>query len=73
MGPMLGAVRFLEEIKERNIKDPIRITVTLYGSLAFTGKGHSTDKAIILGLLGFKPETLEPKRVDTLIADLSDK
>lgn len=73
MGPMLGAVRFLDDLKEKNIKEPLRVTVTLYGSLAFTGKGHSTDKAVILGLLGFKPETLEPKKVDAFIADLSDK
>jgi L-serine dehydratase len=41
-----------------------RISITLYGSLAYTGKGHGTDSAILLGLLGCEPETLDPDTVD---------
>ncbi len=73
MGPMLAASRFLAVIKEKNDQNASSIQVSLYGSLAFTGKGHSTDKAIILGLLGFVPATLEPSKVDMLVEELHEK
>ncbi len=44
------------------------VVVTLFGSLAFTGKGHATDKAVILGLCGEKPETVDPDRAEALVA-----
>lgn len=43
-----------------------RIEINLYGSLALTGVGHGTDKAILMGLLGFQPETVEPDHVEAL-------
>jgi L-serine dehydratase len=43
------------------------VQVTLYGSLAFTGKGHGTDSAVVLGLLGFKPDTVDPDAVESLL------
>lgn len=43
------------------------VEVTLYGSLAFTGKGHGTDSAVILGLMGLTPETVDPAAVETLL------
>ncbi|MGB0785771.1 MAG: L-serine ammonia-lyase [Alphaproteobacteria bacterium] len=58
MGPMLAAQRFLRELTAADLK-PDRIEVRLYGSLAFTGKGHATDRAVLLGLLGFEPATLD--------------
>lgn len=64
MGPMLAAARFLEDLKIHEVKDPLIIQATLYGSLAFTGKGHATDKAIYLGLMGFVPATLIPSEVE---------
>ena len=42
--------------------------VDLYGSLAWTGRGRSTDKAVILGLAGEAPETIDPDRADELVA-----
>ncbi len=45
-----------------------RITVTLFGSLAWTGLGHATDKAVILGLTGHKPETIDPDAAQDFIA-----
>lgn len=69
MGPMLAAVRFLSSLRETDAK-PARLRVTLHGSLAFTGKGHATDRAVVLGLLGYRPETLEPDRADSLVADI---
>ncbi len=43
------------------------VEVTLYGSLAYTGKGHGTDSAILLGLMGLEPETIDPDAVDGLL------
>lgn len=59
MGPMVAASRFLEELRERAEKNVTRVRASLYGSLAFTGKGHSTDRAVFLGLMGFTPDTLD--------------
>ena len=44
--------------------DVRRISCSLHGSLAFTGKGHATDRAIILGLLGFAPDRLDPDKAE---------
>ena len=43
------------------------VQVTLYGSLAYTGKGHDTDTAIILGLMGYRPDTIDPDAVESLL------
>lgn len=66
MGPMSAAGRFLDELCKCEPVD--RIRVTLHGSLAFTGKGHATDRAIILGLTGLLPDTLNPDDAETLEA-----
>ena len=70
MGPMTAASRFLAELRQclasGNI--PSRLAVSLHGSLAFTGKGHGTDRAVILGLLGILPDTLDPDLAETLEA-----
>jgi L-serine dehydratase len=47
-----------------------RIEVRLYGSLALTGKGHGTDRAILLGLSGAEPDTVDPDTVDGQIAHI---
>ena len=73
MGPMLAASRFLEVLRQQTPENSLSVKVTLRGSLAFTGKGHSTDKAIILGLLGLLPDTLEPENVDALVEQLKAK
>ena len=41
--------------------------MTLHGSLAFTGKGHGTDRAVILGLAGERPDSMDPDRVDGVL------
>ncbi|ASJ76183.1 L-serine ammonia-lyase [Granulosicoccus antarcticus] len=76
MGPMTGAVRFMDALRElvnASVEDPnlvplkpARIEVTLHGSLAFTGKGHATDRAVILGLTGLLPDTLDPDDAERL-------
>ncbi len=50
--------------------DVARITVTLHGSLAWTGKGHGTDSAILLGLCGMLPETIDPDAVNDLLSSI---
>ena len=72
MGPMVAARRFLEELRDgdwpRSASAKIEgIRVSLHGSLAFTGKGHGSDKAIILGLMGCEPASLDPDDVDGML------
>ena len=60
MGPMTAAVRFLQILHDRGEDvQAASLRVTLYGSLAFTGKGHATDRAVALGLLGYAPADLD--------------
>lgn len=62
VGPMLAANAFLELLAEKRLFDSIqRIKIELYGSLALTGKGHGTDKAILNGLENKIPETVVPE------------
>lgn len=62
VGPMLCANAFLELLETRQLfENTQRIKVDLYGSLALTGKGHGTDKAILNGLEGKAPETVVPE------------
>lgn len=60
MGPMKAAGLFLKELQTRNYLDHVdSVKVNLHGSLALTGKGHLTDKAVLLGLTGAIPETID--------------
>lgn len=59
VGPMRAANAFLQSL-ETELAKTTRITVELFGSLAYTGKGHGTDRAILLGLEGHKPEEIDP-------------
>jgi len=60
MGPMTAAACFADRVAEH----AARVTVSLYGSLALTGKGHATDRAILLGLAGHKPAAIDPDSAD---------
>ncbi|MGH6943533.1 MAG: L-serine ammonia-lyase, partial [Geminicoccaceae bacterium] len=69
VGPMWAAHRFLRELESRGALERVaRVEVQLYGSLALTGHGHATDKAIILGLLGEVPDRVDPDAADALVA-----
>ena len=60
LGPMIAARRFIMRLNNRGrLRHVTRVTVDLYGSLALTGKGHKTDSAIMLGLAGYLPETID--------------
>lgn len=62
VGPMLSANAFIQLLNEHHILDKTqRVKVELYGSLALTGKGHGTDKAILNGLENKDPETVVPE------------
>ncbi len=73
MGPMVAARQFLLELRDGDWPrsanaDVDRIRVSLHGSLAFTGKGHGSDRAVVLGLMGCEPASLDPDSVDGLVA-----
>ena len=66
MGPMVAAARFLETLRT----SPFRaagLKASLHGSLAFTGLGHATDRATILGLAGFEPATYDAAKAETVL------
>lgn len=68
VGPMRAAQRFTTAVIEANLAAAVRrLRVDLYGSLALTGKGHGTDRAAVLGLLGQTPEDVDVDRVDDLV------
>ena len=52
---------------------PVRLGCSLHGSLAFTGKGHASDRAVILGLAGFLPDTLDPAKAGEIEARIRDE
>jgi len=71
VGPMVAARLFGEALlKHGHLTATGRVAIDLYGSLALTGRGHATDKAVLLGLLGERPDTVDPDQVDTLISDI---
>ncbi len=72
VGPMKAAREFVSRV-EKTGKTPHKLEVRLYGSLAFTGKGHGTDSAILLGLSGQEPETIDPDLVDGILAQIKAK
>ena len=69
VGPMRAALRFARQLESTGLLlRTAKVTVDLYGSLALTGVGHGTDRAILLGLLGEAPDTVDPATVEAKIA-----
>jgi L-serine dehydratase len=66
VGPMVAARRFLLATGDA-LRDATGVEVHLYGSLALTGVGHATDRAVILGLLGETPADVDPDGVQALL------
>ena len=63
VGPMRAAKRYLENLKSNKCFDAVNnINITLYGSLALTGEGHGTVKAIVYGLMGLEAEEIDPEK-----------
>ena len=78
MGPMSAAARFLAALKSPDLprtRDaaPVAIAVSLHGSLAFTGIGHGSDKAVILGLAGEVPQTVDPDAMEAILAEVAQR
>jgi L-serine dehydratase len=71
MGPMRAALRFAGELESAGLTSCVKsIQVDLYGSLALTGFGHGTDRAILLGLSGHTPEGIDPAEVDATLEQI---
>ena len=65
VGPMRAARIALEELPDLTLVR--RVKVLLFGSLALTGRGHRTDKAVILGLAGIRQDEVDPEQVPDLL------
>src|SRR5580704_4917730 len=69
VGPMRSAGDFVAMLGARSALISVRrVQVELYGSLALTGKGHGTDRAILLGLCGEVPDRVDPESIEPRLA-----
>ncbi len=71
MGPMVAGARFLDLLRNSPFH-PKGLKASLHGSLAFTGKGHATDRATILGLAGFLPESYDNTKAEATLAAIAE-
>ncbi|WP_110686844.1 L-serine ammonia-lyase [Salinicola aestuarinus] len=71
VGPMQAAFEFVEALHARSLLDVVdRLSITLYGSLSATGKGHNTDSAVLGGLMGERPISVDPDDLALKLAAL---
>ncbi len=71
VGPMIAAHRFVSALSDKGeLNDTHSILAETFGSLALTGMGHGTDKAILLGLSGAQPHLVEPDEADKLLTGI---
>ena len=69
VGPMRAALIFVTRLQDEGVLSSVRrVRAELYGSLGATGKGHASDKAVILGLLGEAPDLVDPDSIDERLA-----
>ncbi len=72
VGPMRAAYLFVERLRENQLESRLaRVEVNLYGSLAHTGRGHGTDKAVMLGLSGELPDQVDPDAIPETLQRIS--
>lgn len=69
VGPMRAGLAFAAELT--NYPAPAHVTVDLFGSLGATGRGHNTDRAVLLGLAGYSPESVEIATVEALMPQIA--
>ena len=69
VGPMRAGLAFTTELT--TLTPPSRITINLFGSLGASGRGHSTDRAVLLGLAGYDPETVDIATVEAILPTLA--
>jgi L-serine dehydratase len=73
VGPMRAAARFLEELQQHHQLSAVaRLRIELFGSLGATGRGHGTDRAVLLGLEGETPEDIDPNVVASRVELIRD-
>ena len=71
VGPMRAALMFASGLEADGLMSQVAsVRVELYGSLGATGKGHGTDRGVILGLMGEAPDTIDPDTIDAKLAEL---
>jgi L-serine dehydratase len=71
MGPMSAACAFTERLRERGLLERTRrVLAELYGSLALTGKGHASDRAVLLGLSGKRPDGICPDEAERIVGEV---
>ncbi|MFZ5543998.1 MAG: serine dehydratase beta chain, partial [Pseudomonadota bacterium] len=70
VGPMRAARMFALRLQHEGLLDrAARVQCQLYGSLGATGKGHGSDKAVLLGLMGHEPDAVDVDAVPLLLQD----
>ncbi len=68
VGPMKAACMFVSDLeKSEQIYQADSVVITLFGSLSATGLGHATDKAVVMGLMGYQPDLIDPSLIDPAI------
>lgn len=68
VGPMRAALAFVAALERKNVLAGVRrVQTDLYGSLALTGHGHATDRAVVLGLSGELPDQVDPAKIEPLV------
>jgi L-serine dehydratase len=73
VGPMIAACRFASHVEDANLLGFVRrVKVDLFGSLGATGKGHGTDKALLLGLEGNLPELMDPDLIEPRLRSIRE-
>ncbi|MFC5472480.1 L-serine ammonia-lyase [Paraherbaspirillum soli] len=71
VGPMIAASRFATHLHDAGLLDAVHaVRAELYGSLGATGKGHGSDKAVLLGLEGHLPDQIDPDLVEPRLAEI---
>ncbi|ACR27302.1 L-serine ammonia-lyase [Burkholderia glumae] len=73
VGPMRAALMFVQGLeRDELLERTATVKVDLYGSLGATGKGHGTDRGVMLGLMGDAPDTVDPDTIDARLAEVRD-
>ena len=74
VGPMIISNKFISLLKQnKKLLDITKIEITLYGSLAATGLGHASDAAVLLGLCGESPQTIETETMNEEMKNIKKK
>ncbi len=71
VGPMRAALLFAQYLQDSSLLAKVaQVRTELYGSLGATGKGHGTDKGVMLGLMGYAPDTVDPDAIPVLLGEV---